>query len=635
MCVGPEREGYMAERKIRRSQTVSPFGVGAIFDFGEESFVAQDISLWRGGNKIYLPRLSDRLNINHFRMAPSPASFFSKYTPKIPFIRFPAWLFCPSCRRMVRFRQDDERPNEVPVCSFCGGGKISLTPMRFVLVCENGHMGDVDWKYWAHFGATEQKKKQCQQYKLKFISKGGQGGGLESVEVVCEACGAKNHLGGIVAKDAMKRLGVRCPGKQPWQSVREKEECECVPQVVQRGASNVYFSVTASALDISSSEAVTEVSESKLSIRNHSMFDTLKIMAESQESPFEDSAVNKIAEMVAAQVKCSVDSVLVVLKEDIGDGNEDAGNIKEYHAQDLYCEEWLAFMHPPESSVSDDHFVAETVDLNQLQKSSQIPAGALTAFRQLSHYIDRLVLVRRLREVRCLRGFDRYSPREKDHVRPDLGKGTNWLPAVEVFGEGIFLSLKESELKSWENKYIKTLKDRLEPMVEGRSESGISFLPEVTARFVLLHTLSHLLIRQLSFECGYSASSLRERIYCAPSEDVKGAMAGILIYTADSDSEGSLGGLVHQGEPELFLPTLYRSLHQALWCSGDPVCGEVRNQGFYGMNRGACHSCAIISETSCTCMNVLLDRKILIDETAGSVGFFNPLLDVFSGAFDA
>jgi len=141
-----------------------------------------------------------------------------------------------------------------------------------------------------------------------------------------------------------------------------------------------------------------------------------------------------------------------------------------------------------------------------------------------------------------------------------------------------------------------------------------------SVKFILLHTLSHLLISQLAFESGYSSSSLRESIYF--SDDKENRMAGILIYTADSDAEGSLGGLVRQGKAGRFIPTLISSLKKATWCSADPVCGETKTKTSY--NQAACHSCALIAETSCTYMNTLLNRKLLLDQ---KTGFFKDLVD--------
>jgi hypothetical protein len=138
-----------------------------------------------------------------------------------------------------------------------------------------------------------------------------------------------------------------------------------------------------------------------------------------------------------------------------------------------------------------------------------------------------------------------------------------------------------------------------------------------------MHGFSHLLIRQLTFDCGYASSSLRERIYCEPQR----GQFGILIYTADGDSEGTLGGLVRQGEQSRLAAVISRALQSCSWCSGDPLCFEGDNQGIGGLNRAACHACMLVSETSCECANTLLDRRLLIGDRAGLRGLFRDFMD--------
>jgi len=160
--------------------------------------------------------------------------------------------------------------------------------------------------------------------------------------------------------------------------------------------------------------------------------------------------------------------------------------------------------------------------------------------------------------------------------------------------------------------------------------TGLRFDPEVmvTPRFLLLHTLAHLLIRQLETQAGYPAASLKERIYCTAG---KLPMAGILVYVAVPDVVGSLGGLAELAAPDRFLPLLTRVFDHSEWCSLDPVCSEHGGQGPSLLNRAACHACALIPEPSCAYGNVLLDRTFIkgdmatgmpafLDTTDGCVG---------------
>ena len=133
----------------------------------------------------------------------------------------------------------------------------------------------------------------------------------------------------------------------------------------------------------------------------------------------------------------------------------------------------------------------------------------------------------------------------------------------------------------------------------------------ITPKFLMLHTLSHLLISQLSFECGYSIASLSERLYCAEESDGKN-MAGIFIYTASGDAEGTLGGLVRQGRPDAFPGILRKAIANAKTCSNDPVCIMSRGQGRDSLNLAACHACGLLPETCCEERNAFLDRGVIV-----------------------
>ena len=142
----------------------------------------------------------------------------------------------------------------------------------------------------------------------------------------------------------------------------------------------------------------------------------------------------------------------------------------------------------------------------------------------------------------------------------------------------------------------------------------------VTPKQMLIHTFSHLLINELVYECGYGSASLRERLYCA---DGSNPMSGLLIYTAAGDSEGSMGGLVEMGKPGKLENVIAKALERASWCSSDPLCIESSGQGPDNCNLAACHSCALIPETSCEEQNRLLDRGVVLGTILNSKsGFF-------------
>ena len=255
---------------------------------------------------------------------------------------------------------------------------------------------------------------------------------------------------------------------------------------------------------------------------------------------------------------------------------------------------------------------------------------------ELLGFVEKVCLVRKLRETRVLTGFSRLVP-VQDPTSSQLlpmseRNDLNWLPATAVYGEGIFIQFEDEHLSNWVENVAD--KGRIEPLVstydqlrgvnanndkKERQERGIM------AKYVLLHTFAHSLIDQLSYECGYGNASLRERIYCEVNSSEQ-SMQGILIYTASGDSEGTLGGLVRQGEPGFLDFTIERAIQRIQWCSSDPVCIESTGQGSSNANLAACHGCVLLPETSCETGNRLLDRGLLIGtpDNLGE-GFFSVL----------
>jgi hypothetical protein len=352
----------------------------------------------------------------------------------------------------------------------------------------------------------------------------------------------------------------------------------------------VTLSETTTALDIP--EPTVPVRDYEAEVRQHRNFDDLR-------SAPDGPRAGLFAELIAEEVGVSEELVFRLARS----GPEVDDFVKQARAG-LLSDEWLAFQQAidhPDEPVGTPNFI---VSLTSLADGSE-GSSALLASRSFGS----VLLVHRLREVRVLHGFHRYSY-DSDLVDVNLGpRGRErWLPAVESFGEGVLLTLNEDTLSNWEND--PRVISRVALLERRRQLSAIgSRLDGVSARLVLLHTLAHALIRELSFSCGYSAASLRERVYANAGEVPQ---AGILIYTAAGDAEGTLGGLVRQGESPRLLRTVMRTLERAAWCSSDPLCGESHGQGLDSLNLAACHGCSLVSETSCERGNMMLDRALLI-----------------------
>jgi hypothetical protein len=585
-------------RTTRLSQTVSPFGVGAVLDILGESLMAADISQWpiEQTYRLTSRRLQERLGVAELRTPPSVPSFPARNTPGLPYERFPSWLFCQDCRRMHRMRHHDET-GDPPVCRYCGG---PMVPMRFIVVgTERGHAMDVPWRRWAHSEPTDQEQQRCKVDDLLFLTRTGIASeGLASLVVRCTTCRAERDLGDLTARESLRRINVRCDGAQPWQRPNQGS-CNERLEVVQRGATNVTLSDTTTALDIPEPE--TPVRNEEAEIRQHKNFEDVR---SSPTGPLADVLV----QLIARDVGVSPDLVRRVAASAPTDPDQEMRAARE----GLLADEWQAFRQ----AIDNPDEVLGTPTF-RVSVTPFLEPDAGDAFTALRAAVGHVVLAHRLREVRVLHGFRRYDL-GADMVDADLGpRGrARWLPAVESFGEGVLLTLDENRLADWERQ--DAVIERVRALERRRRDSLIgSRFAEATPRLVLLHTLAHILMRQLAFSCGYSAASLRERVYAAtagPSQE-----SGLLIYTAAGDAEGTLGGLVRQGEAPRLARTLVAALEAAAWCSSDPLCRGSRGQGMGSMNLAACHGCCLVSETSCERGNLLLDRIMIVgdDHTPG------------------
>lgn len=398
-------------------------------------------------------------------------------------------------------------------------------------------------------------------------------------------------------------LGIPCRGKSPWLPIRDDPHSTPPPRVLQRGASNLYFAATVSALDIppwsDRFQRGLEDCWDQL-VWAKATDDFRRMTLESRNKP----------ELLGIPIE----EILRIVHERIS-------LLEKSGVQALRREEYQQFTTPILSEIDDD---------------SEFEVRPEIVPPEVSHWIGHLVRATRLREVRALRGFTRIRPppeleddgRELEDDGRDLcaisAERKNWLPGVEVRGEGIFVALNLTTLRAWEERHP-VLSERIRRISAAHQEDGgglVAGAPEVTRRTIVLHSLAHTLIRQLSLECGYSSASLRERIYVSPPGP--GEMAGFLLYTAASDADGTLGGLSRQGRPGPFLRLLDAALRSIEWCSSDPLCIEGTTSLSEPTNAAACHSCLLAAETSCELFNRFLDRATLVGiPTDRSSGYFH------------
>ncbi|WP_330437182.1 DUF1998 domain-containing protein [Streptomyces griseoaurantiacus] len=573
---------------LRLSETISPFGVGAIVDVRGESLMAPDTSWWdkKFAQEISCERLMARLGAGVLRQPPTHASRASKNTPALLYWRFPAWRFCERCGKLSILTGKKKGKWE-NACE-CGG---YLVPMRYVAVCEKGsHVQDINWVKWAHRGhgaRTSEKVRHCHDYKsLRFRKLANRGEGLASLVVTCHGCGNARTFAELVTKGALQRDGLYCAGRQPWEPEGSvKKPCPHELIAVQRGATGNYMVERISALDIP--EERPQSAEAADKIRGHVYFE--KVVTDNGGPQAE-----MVAGWIADELGVTPETVLAVAAGEETSADEMLLDLKDG--------EWAAFLKKLGSGRdrTGGDFV---VDGRSLEGCS--------GPQNLLDKIDGIGQVRRVREVRALRGFRRHDA-DAVLIPSDLGPDRwRWptYPAIELFGEGIFLRFDEEKLAAWETQpgvqaragILK--KRRIESSWAGRLD-----VPE--PRYIALHTLAHLLIRRLAFASGYASASLQERIYA--NSDRADKTAGILIYTAAGDAQGTLGGLVRLGDPGKLIPLLVSALDDADFCSNDPVCIESDRQKASQLNLSACHGCALVSETSCESGNRLLDRQLVL-----------------------
>lgn len=580
---------------LRRSHLLLTYGPGALVDLPDVSVIMGACDYWEYPKTIHEPRLELMLGVKGFK-TPKASEDLYVSDGVIRSMRFPYWHYCSKCGRLGPYwmigsghhQKKCSNPN-------CNG---ELIPSRFVAACEHGHIEDFPYEFWVHhsesnrYGDCHKKRGKYPKMKIEFSSRIG---GLDSIQVTCDECGASRRLANSTTKGAVNPH--YCRGLRPWVGNRREDNdpngCNAELRVLQRGASNVYYPISHSALTIPGYKSrlleehydtiARAISRSKGDVVKAAFYLSIKLDDELEEAGM--SAEELIEEFVRESGKATV----AIRTRDILEG--------EYRA-----------LCAPDT---------ETEDFKTLHVG--VPHG-------LERLVDDVTLVKRLKEVLVLSGFRRVTPDGEESeessgsdAMPPYAKQQDWLPAMELRGEGIFITVNQEALHEWAERVKKRYAAMSDRLSSSRRMKCSNFSPE----FVLLHTLSHILIRQLTIDCGYSGSSLKERIYSTwPESQLK--MAGILIYTSASDSDGSLGGLVRQGSPDRLLGTFQNAMSNVSWCSSDPICSESTAQGYESLNYAACHACTLLPETSCAMQNCLLDRVAVIGTIEKpDLGFFS------------
>ncbi len=583
----------MADDIIRQSQLITTYGPGAMIDLPDHSVIVSGLKDWPRlrREKIDEPRLTAKLRRlldvpdlelwtppRHEEDARKPAPvgarifptwFIVKNTRSSP--RNPQWRR----RRLVRWRHLDHRRFRDE-----NGKLVPVVPVRFVCGCRRGHIDDLDWRRFVHRDAT------CR--RPLWLEERGMGTDIGGTFVACD-CGKERSLY-EASKPSTGALG-HCQGKRPWIGQYARERCGEPYRLLVRTASNAYFPQIMSVISLPEYDVglAEKVSEHYGRLK---MADDVDALARFRKNP----------EAAAAFMGIPDKAVLDEYRRQKSGGEQSDVPVK-------HAEFEMLDKGDPVIGTDDPHsrFHAETMPREDWDPGRNEHLNA----------VDKLVLVHRLREVVSLLGFTRFEATSPDKdgelaldvVRASLAEEISWLPAVENRGEGIFLSFRDDAIRKWLAE--PGVRERGRRIEEGwrawarerrRPQDGFPGLP-----YVMLHSLSHMLMTSIALDCGYPASSLRERVYAGDGGH------GILIYTGSSDSDGTLGGLVEAGRR--LGSHFRRALREGELCSNDPVCADhvpdspLEDRMLQG---AACHGCLLIAETSCEQRNDFLDRALVV-----------------------
>jgi Domain of unknown function (DUF1998) len=600
--------------ELRPSQVLISFGIGSLVDLPNLSVLVMGLEDWP---------IAHSTEISEERLLASVQKVLGAQTKKLltpprgmetigartnwfdeanqigmPVAPFPRWLVCSRCRILAPlgsglfeakvFAYRPDKTKYVHNCTTQGAAPTAL-PSRFMAACPNGHLDDFAWLEFVHRGPTE-CKGPLYLYEI------GASGEAADVEVECRQCNRKRRMAEAFGRDNAENMPP-CRGRRPHLRDMDHEGCDVdhVRPILQ-GASNSWFPVTLTALSIpQATNKLAQLVEDHWAVLD-------KVTSGEVLAAFR--AIGQLREFT----KYTDAQVWEAIQK-----KQQAGADIAHEPTDIKSPEWNAFSDPA-SAPQTKHFRLKAVDPPE----------------HYAPFFERIVLVERLREVRALIGFTRIdSPRDFDtpfdlpneRRAPLSRQNPTWVPANETNGEGIFFHFSEMAIKKWMAKvgeYEADFKAAHERWRATKNLDPTKGYPGL--RYVLIHTFSHAIIRQLSVECGYTTASIAERIY---SQDGDDARAGVLIYTAAPDSEGTLGGLCALGDPRKLGRHLEAALGRLQLCASDPLCAEHKPSVDTSLHGAACHACSFLPETCCERGNKYLDRSLLVKTVErGDLAFF-------------
>jgi hypothetical protein len=613
----------MSRPKQSLSQLFTSFGPGAMMDLPTRSVVVSGLDHWDTSKVAFKtitePRLTALLHAVlsgtgrwdpakpvQLRTPPIAQETRNDIDPAGVAVRvFPTWFTCegitegdaanPRRRRMVRWTELDAAGGRKRFQREGDGKKVEVSPIRFVGACKKGHLQDIDWKWLVHRGA------KCDE--PMWIEEQGTSADPANIRIGCMC-----DRPAVSLADAFKPgfLGT-CKGWRPWLDNPERG-CSEPLHFLSRSATNTYFPQTVTIISL-------PIHEDALSQAIRKNWTSLQGATD----PAYVGVLKNVPEIGASIGNYSNDDIyarIVQLRETIGREAVQDPKIAEF---DLLGSDEAVIG----ADARNEPLFAET--LNVLGTTHLIT-------RDGEQLLQSVVAVHRLRAVTCLYGFTRLEPAATfteqmlEDVRlavdgAPLAESADWLPAMEQLGEGIFLKIRPEAVRAWlQRSEVQARGDVLwsGTMNYAARHNVVMKFPGLP--YILLHSLSHAIMEEIALDCGYPLSSLKERVYAIPGNGAdRPDRFGILIYTASSGAQGTLGGLTKAGHR---IPILVLSaLERLRLCSNDPVCAD-HDPSVTGDERSllgaACHGCVLVPETSCEARNGYLDRALLVATVAGT-----------------
>lgn len=619
--------------EIRRSQVLTLTGSGSLVDLPKDAVIIGSLENWKYANSedgiIESPRLAAKAlsmlrgtgkwKFKSVRLR-LPPTYYDDPSPNrgITAGQFPTWFLCQngSCRSLVHISELRDKNNKRRIighkCRISQQKTFPVVPVRFISGCLKGHIQDINWPSFIHRGVHEegtQGNEFCRRrpksgkpydeleddwespYHIMSVRNTGD---IADLIAGCRRCGAKRGLQDL----ANLQKTTTCSGWRPWIGMGKdyNEDCEEKARLLIRTASNSYFPHTVSALTLpDQSLKIKDIVQSLWHIlQNAQDINTLKVyLTISQVQVSLQNYENKL-EIVLDEIKRRQTNTI-----------EEDKPIRE--------EEWSALIN------------VQTPDMKNDLPSIHSDFEARWLDIDVPKFIRKIVLVHSLKECRAQIGFSRFefpnisAEGESDLINSTsemtlLSEKVDWIPTIEVKGEGIFIAFDEEELRKWEaNPAVQEIEEHFRKAMKQYNQQFEKNAEFHGSRLIMLHSLAHMLITIISFECGYSAAAIRERIYCHKATEKEDSRAGILLYTGTPGSEGTLGGLVEVGRN--ILAHMQKIPKYFGLCSNDPICAQ--HQPNYQISErfqegAACHACLLIAEPSCERMNRDLDRTLVV-----------------------